>query len=172
MSDTTEEQQQTIAPRLPTNGGYRPGAGRPPKPKGEPNAVRPLALRPISEQLMPILNAQFIDMSMIDIMMWAARVEAANGNWRSAAQMAALVAPYLHPRLSQTESTTTIKTDSTTLSTEELNSMVANWTEVRVQNQQKVIDNDPTIAIPSKPMVKMKPRKVKPSTTPAKGKKP
>lgn len=166
MSETTEKppvstERQPEKPYYPTNGGYRPGAGRPSKPKGAENAVRPLALRPISEQLMPILNAQFIDMSMIDIMMWAARVEAANGNWRSAAQMAALVAPYLHPRLSQTESTTTIKTDSTAMSTEDLNAMVANWTETRVQNQQKVMDGDPNLTLPSKPMVKKKPIKVK-----------
>lgn len=68
-------------------GGFRPGAGRPAG--AVTKRTRAIADRAMAEGLTPL-----------DVMLRAMREHATAERWDDAAKIAALAAPYMHPRLS------------------------------------------------------------------------
>ena len=59
-------------------------------------------------------------MSPIEIMLRAASLAAAAGQWDKAAQLASLVAPYLHPKLSSVDLKAAVACNASELSDEQL----------------------------------------------------
>ncbi len=91
-------------------GGKRPGAGRPAG--AATRRMRKIVDKAVAEDLTPL-----------DVMLRAMRDHAAAGRWDEAAKVAAMAAPYIHPRLTaidlEAESTLTVHDVSNeTMSTE------------------------------------------------------
>ena len=85
-------------------GGKREGAGRKPgsgKPKGD--TAKTVARKAVSERLLAG------DVTPLDIMIEAMLSAREQGDLREAAKIAALAAPYIHPRLSNINASQTVQ---------------------------------------------------------------
>ncbi len=107
-----------------SHGGARPGAGRP---SGRRNKTAD-AKRVIEDhatKMATVVSPDIGGMAPLNIMLHAMHLEASEGRWVHAAKLAADAAPYCHPRLSAVDMKTTMESDPSKMSDQELLAIVA-----------------------------------------------